>query len=276
MSAPPAVSVIVAVKNGSRTLQQCLDSIFAQAGVDVEAVVIDADSTDGTKAILQANASRLGYFFSEPDSGIYAAWNKALARARGAWLCFLSCDDTFSGELALRDLVRVAAKGSERVVYGKINLVTPRGIVAQTLGRPWQDARAQFLAGGMIPGPATLHHRSLFERHGHFDESYRLAGDYEFLLRELKQGAAVFVDRVAVNMRLRGASNRPDSIHLLVREIARARRQHGLRDTPLRLRLAFATSWIGAAIYRYFGERTFAALADAYRLVRGKPRAWTV
>lgn len=269
--------MVIAVKNGAPALPTCLESVFGQTGVSAETLVVDGGSTDGTKQIVQANVSRLAFALSEPDTGVYAAWNKALRKARGEWLCFLSCDDVFTDALALRDLVRAAslAECTARVWYGKVNLVTASGVVAQTLGRPWADCRKDFLGGVMIPGPATLHHRSLFERHGRFDESYRIAGDYEFLLRELKQGSAGFVDRVVVNMKLRGLSNRPDSIYVLLKEVSRARRAHGLIDSPLRLRLGLAASWIGARIHRVLGERVFTVLADLYRVVRGKPRVWT-
>jgi GT2 family glycosyltransferase len=270
------VSVVIAVKDGARTLQRCLDSIYGQRHVRAEVLVVDADSKDGTAAILRANDARLAFYVSEPDRGLYAAWNKALPRSRGEWLCFLGCDDVFHDDLALHDLVRSpAALGSAaRVVYGKMNLVTLGGAVAQTVGRPWAETRGEFLSGFMIPHSGTLHHRSLFEIHGGFDESYRVAGDYEFVLRELKQAPAEFVDRVAADMQLGGRSGRPDSIHATLREVARARRAHGLTRLPVRLALALTTSWIGAGLFRIAGPEVFGAAADAYRVLRGKSKIW--
>jgi glycosyltransferase involved in cell wall biosynthesis len=272
------VSVVIAAKDGARTLQRCLDSVFGQRQLRAEVLVVDANSADGTAEVLRANEARLAFHVSEPDTGLYAAWNKALPRARGEWLCFLGCDDVFHDDLALHDLVRSPAtqRRAARLVYGKLNLVTPRGAVAQTVGRPWAETREEFLSGFMIPHPATLHHRSLFGIHGGFDESYRIAGDYEFVLRELKQAPAEFVDRVAVDMRLGGRSGRPDSIHATLREVARARRAHGLARLPVRLAVALTTSWIGAGLFRIAGPEVFGAAADAYRVLRGKPRIWTV
>jgi hypothetical protein len=278
VTGPVDASVVIAVKDGARTLQRCLESVYAQRRVRVEVLVVDANSQDGTAAILRANEARLAFCVSEPDAGLYAAWNKALPRSRGAWLCFLGCDDVFHDDLALHDLVHSpAARGmTARLVYGKLNLVTPGGAVAQTVGRSWRETRDEFLSGFMIPHPATLHHRSLFDAHGSFDESYRVAGDYEFVLRELKQAPAEFVDRIAVDMRMGGRSGRPDSIHTTLREVARARRAHGLPRLPARLGLALATSWVGAALFRLAGPYVFGAAADAYRVMRGKPKIWTV
>ncbi len=278
MTGPVDASVVIAVKDGAPTLQRCLDSVYAQRHVCAEVLVVDANSMDGTAAILRTNAARLAFHVSEPDAGLYAGWNKALPRSRGEWLCFLGCDDVFHDDLALHELVHSPAAQSmaARLVYGKLNLVTPGGALAQTVGKPWPETREEFLSGFMIPHPATLHHRSLFDDHGGFDESYRIAGDYEFVLRELKQAPAMFVDRVVVDMRLGGRSGRPDSIHATLREVARARRVHGLPRLPARLALALATSWIGAAVFRIAGPSAFGAAADAYRLLRGKPRIWTV
>ncbi|OOQ60686.1 glycosyltransferase family 2 protein [Mucilaginibacter pedocola] len=87
------VSVIVVTYNAAATLQACLDSIFAQSYPDIEVVVIDGASTDGTVDILQANTTRIAYCKSEPDKGIYDAMNKALRHITGQWVYFLGADD---------------------------------------------------------------------------------------------------------------------------------------------------------------------------------------
>lgn len=274
----PEVSVVVGVKNGAGSLQRCLDSIAGQAGVSRECVVIDSASTDGTRELLEANARRgkVTEFVSEPDSGLYQAWNKALRRCRGDWVCFLGCDDRFHDAHALRHLLdgAAAAAGGARVIYGCVNLTTANGAVAETLGRPW--ARSAFLGGVMIPHPGALHHRSLFEEHGFFDESYRIAGDYDMLLRELLVREPLFVDRVVVDMQFGGMSAQPGVIYRNLREIQRARAARGLLGTPGRLRVALAAGWLGSWIQRLVGDRIYGCCVDLYRLARGKPRIWTL
>lgn len=205
----PAVSVVIGVKNGAHALQGCLDSIAVQSAASREVIVVDSASTDGTRELVEANAraGKVTRFVSEPDRGLYEAWNKALRLARGDWICFLGCDDRFHDKGALQSLLEAAAAGRSRVVHGRLNLVTDSGVVAETLGRPWAEARPAFLAGIMIPHPGTLHHRSLFEEHGTFDASYRIAGDYDMLLRELLEHAPLFVDRLVVDMRFGGMSS---------------------------------------------------------------------
>jgi glycosyltransferase involved in cell wall biosynthesis len=87
------VSVIVVTYNAAATLQACLDSIYAQPYPNIELVIIDGDSTDGTKEILKANTSRITFWQSEPDKGIYDAMNKALQHITGDWVYFLGSDD---------------------------------------------------------------------------------------------------------------------------------------------------------------------------------------
>jgi glycosyltransferase involved in cell wall biosynthesis len=277
---PPRVSVVVGVKNGAASLQRCLDSIAVQTLASREIVVVDSASTDGTVALLQENqrTGKVTRFLSEPDRGLYQAWNKALALARGEWLCFLGCDDAFHDAGALQALVDAAqrAAGGARVVYGRIDRITPSGVVADTFGTDWPQARRGFLAGIMIPHPGTLHHRTLFAERGRFDESFRIAGDYEMLLRELLEREPLFVDRVVVDMQFGGMSSRPAAIYGNLHEIVRARAAHGLHRVPPRLRLALAAGWLGARIQRWLGDAAYRWCADLYRLARGKPRIWTV
>ncbi|MDH4095997.1 MAG: glycosyltransferase [Betaproteobacteria bacterium] len=272
----PTVSVIVGVKNGAAVLQGCLDSVAAQDWDSRETIVVDSASTDGTPAMLEANrrAGKITDYVSEPDRGLYEAWNKALRRARGEWICFLGCDDRFHDAQALRSLLGAAAGGA-RVIHGRVNLVTANGVVGEVLGKPWREARRAFLAGTMLPHTGMLHHRSLFEEHGFFDESYRIAGDYDLLLREVLTREPVFVDRVTVDMRFGGMSSKPGAILGNLREIQRARMKRGLRGMPARLRLAIAAAWIGDVIRAVLGDRVYGWCADFYRVARGKPRIWT-
>jgi glycosyltransferase involved in cell wall biosynthesis len=275
----PRVSIVIGVKNGARTLQRCLDSIAAQDVPERETIVVDSASTDGTRQLLEANAreGKVTHYVSEPDSGLYEAWNKGVRSSRGEWICFLGCDDAFHDPAALRSLLDAAsaARGGARIVYGLVNRVTERGVVAETWGEPWAAARAAAFAGFMIPHPGTLHRRSVFEEHGLFDESYRVAGDYELMIRELLERDPVFVERVVVDMRFGGMSSRPAAIYRTLQEVQRARAAHGLHGKPARLRQALAAAWLGSWIQRLLGDRAYRWCADLYRIARGRPRIWT-
>ncbi|MEQ1667696.1 MAG: glycosyltransferase [Sulfuriferula sp.] len=88
----PLISIIIAVYNGKATLQQCIDSVVQQTYSNKELIIIDGGSKDGTVELLEENRNKFSYWESEPDRGIYNAWNKGLTQAKGEWICFLGAD----------------------------------------------------------------------------------------------------------------------------------------------------------------------------------------
>ena len=234
-TSPLRISVVVAVRNGASTLQRALDSVFEQTYDDVELVVMDGASTDGTQAILEENAGRIAYWQSEADGGVFHAWNKALDHVTGDWICFLGADDRFHAPDVFADVAAALADEGVgyRVVYGELVRVKADGWAWHRGSRPWDKRlRRKFRRGEMIPHPATFHHRSLFERRGRFDESFRIAGDYEFLLRDVLDHDPLFIPVHVVDMSAGGLSNRPSTRALMAREIYRARYMHGIVSTP--------------------------------------------
>ncbi len=198
------VSVVVAVRNGVETLQRCIRSVTAQSHGDVELVVIDGASTDGTPEVLERNAASIAYQVSEPDRGIYDAWNKALEHVTGEWVCFLGADDAFASQDAVA-LLLAAASGVE-LVTAKVAVVDQNGRVRSVVGQPWDwDGMRRHQ---VVAHPGALHHRTLFERLGRFDDSFRIAGDYQFLLRLGPDARVAFVDAVVVLMGEGGVSQR--------------------------------------------------------------------
>lgn len=270
----PLISVIIATRNAAGTLARCIESIRAQTLRDLEVIVADGASTDGTLDILRANEDLVAWR-SEPDAGIYSAWNKALSRARGEWICFLGADDWLSDPKALERLVPTLRAGGFgcRVVYSRVRWVDPAGGVVGELGEPWEHARRGLLRGSSLPQPGLMHHRTLFERHGRFDESFSVAGDYELLLRELKSQPAFYVPTLTVTMLFRGASARPENLYEILGETRRALALHGLRPPRLAWAYATACAWLYLRLRRLFGDRIARRAADLYRIATlRKPR----
>lgn len=267
----PTISAIIAVRNGAATLQRALDSVFAQSYDATELIVIDGASTDGTRAILERSGGQIAYWESQPDRGIYHAWNKGLAHASGDWICFLGSDDRFASPRALQHAAAklVLVDPDISVVYASINIVADDGSVVKTWGAPWPAVREQFTRGMSIPHPGTFHRRDLFAQRGFFDELFAIAGDYELLLRELPDRDALFIDGlVLVEMRAGGISDRPDRRVLLVTEAERARRMHDLATGPVWLAPVVIRARVRDMIRRILGARAEAAAVSFYRRLR--------
>jgi len=274
----PLVSVVVSVLNGAKTLQRCLDSIARQTYPARELIVIDGGSTDGTQEILQRKAAELAYWISEPDRGIYHAWNKGLAHARGEWICFLGADDYLWAPDTLERLAPVLARAYPpvRVVYGQAALVNEQGGEMQRVGEGWSHASKRFTEIMCLPHTGLMQHRTLFEAHGTFDESFRVGGDYEMLLRELRTREALFVPGLVVaGMGYNGVSTNPAGSLRLMREFRQAQVKHGLDRPSWRWRLAFWKAHLRVWLWRSLGDRFAPYAFDALRVLSGKKPYWT-
>jgi glycosyltransferase involved in cell wall biosynthesis len=272
------ISIIVAVRNGAATLDRCLQSVLAQTYRQRELIVIDGGSTDGTRDILERRASELAYRVSEPDRGIYHAWNKGLARARYDWICFLGADDYFWASDTLERLAPVleSAYPPARVVYGQVAFVNERGGEMQRVGEDWRTARERFGEIMCLPHTGLMHHRSLFETHGRFDESFRIGGDYEMLLRELRSGEARFVPGLVVaGMGHGGVSSDPEGSLRLMREFRRAQVKNGATRPGRRWLVAFGKAHLRVWLWRALGNRVAPYVFDGLRLASGKRPYWT-
>lgn len=280
MSPSPTISIIIAVFNGAETLTRCLDSIVCQTYPNKEVIVMDGGSTDGTVALLQARTGEIAYWETQPDRGIYHAWNKALTHATGDWICFLGADDFFWDRDALASLAaHLPPSGSAvRVVYGQTAVLAPSGAIVRREGRLWAQSRAGLAWTLTLPHPGLLHHRSLFDDHGTFDETLRIVGDYELLLRELRpsgaSGEALFVPVVTVGFGHGGVSHSPRAMAAMLAEISRVRARHNLPRwaLPSKVRLKML---LCAWIYRVAGDSGFRLAADSLRRLRGKPPVWS-
>jgi glycosyltransferase involved in cell wall biosynthesis len=200
----PTVSVVTATYNAAKTLQACIDSVAAHGIPGVEHIIVDGGSTDGTAHIIQQNAPFLGGYISEPDRGVYDAWNKGLGISRGEWVCFLGADDAFLPGALAAYLQFARNHPQAELLSSQVLYVSPTGS-SRVVGEPWSWPRFQKLM--TIAHPGSFHHRRLFERLGRFDVNYRIVGDYELLLRARGTLRAEFMQKVTVRMSAGGLSH---------------------------------------------------------------------
>ncbi len=215
------ISVITVTYNCATTVSQALASVAAQDYEDVEHVIVDGASCDGTWMVIQSRRSPRVVAFSEPDRGIYDALNKGIARSSGHIIGFLHADDLFADARVLSSVAEAMRDPSVHAVYGDLEYVRNddvRRVIREWRSRPFSVGLLK--RGWMPPHPTLYVRRSVYERLGGYDTNYRIAADYEFILRLFSTPGlrTVYIPRVLVRMRAGGISNR--SLGNLIRKSA--------------------------------------------------------
>lgn len=226
------ISIITAVYNRADSIAEAVRSVQAQTWPHVEHVVIDGASTDGTVAVLQTCLNAQAVWLSEPDKGIYDALNKGLARATGDVIGLMHSDDFFADDEVLASVAAAFANPEVDAVYGDLDYVAKADTAR--IVRRWRSgdySAAKLARGWMPPHPTLFLRRSVIERWGGYDTSFRIAADYDTILRYFGQGRIrpAYIPRVLVKMRLGGESNRSlGRIWLKTREDYRALQRNGV------------------------------------------------
>jgi glycosyltransferase involved in cell wall biosynthesis len=205
------VSIITVVYNNFEYIRDAMESVFSQDYPLIEYIVIDGGSTDGTLDIVDEYRERISVFLSEPDDGIYDALNKGIRLATGDVIGFLHSDDLFAGRNVVTDVAKIFSEQGSDVVYGDLNYVMKDS--QSTVVRHWHAgvfSRNKLRYGWMPPHPSFYVRRELYIRLRGFDLSYRIAADYDSMLRILCNDAVqlVYIPQVLVKMRMGGVSNR--------------------------------------------------------------------
>jgi glycosyltransferase involved in cell wall biosynthesis len=231
----PLASIVTIVRNGSATIAQTLDAVKAQTYRNVEYVVIDGASSDGTVEILRAYEEVIDCWISEPDSGPVTAMNKAIAHTTGDYVFMLSANDWIPPEF-IENGVRALRAGNADFVFGDV--MVHEGDEPQLLAPMDPDyARNISWLPSMAPG-VTILRRKLFEQLGLFDPSYKFASDIEWMVRVHAHGArGVHDSALILNYRRGGFSE----VHYLsgLLDVRRAVVAHGFSRTKATLGMLY-------------------------------------
>lgn len=204
----PKVTVITAVYNGEKYIDECIKSILSQSYSNFEYIIIDGGSTDNTIEIIKSYRQNLSYWVSEADSGIYDAWNKGLERANGDWITFVGSDDELfpdALEIYVDHIREHINRDDLQFVSSLIKLVDEQMNYIKTVGHIW--VWKQFKKKMTTWHVGTFHAKHLFAKYGYYDNSFKISGDYELLLRVKDKLNASFVNEETVKMRVGGISD---------------------------------------------------------------------
>ncbi|MCD6354996.1 MAG: glycosyltransferase [Prolixibacteraceae bacterium] len=226
------ISIITATYNSAVHIAGCLESVNSQTYKNIEHIIVDGASTDNTLEIIKSNipkgqANRGTQLISEPDHGIYDALNKGIRLATGDIIGFLHADDTFASpttieaiakEFSLRqpaeEMSGISGQRGDTPnqidgVYGNLVFTNTKNKVVRT----WQSKtfnRKNVKHGWIPPHPTLFLRKEVYEKHGLFNTSFKIAGDYDFMLRIMTDTEMNFhyLPEVITIMRLGGTSNR--------------------------------------------------------------------
>lgn len=228
------VSIITITFNSANVIEHCLMSIVNQSYKNIEQIIIDGKSSDGTLDILNQHAKNVSVLISEPDKGIYHAMNKGLSLAKGDIIGILNSDDFYNNNEVLSSVIKVFEEDpSLDACYADL-LYVERTDITQIV-RYWKSNQFSpgfFSKGWCVPYPTLFVRRSVYEKYGNFNLNYQIAADVDLTMRffEVHKIRVRYVPEIWVNMRVGGISNKNlKNIFIQNLEILRALKSYGLQ-----------------------------------------------
>ena len=232
-------SVITVCFNSSETIGKTLLSVSAQTYGNIEHIVVDGGSKDGTLLVVANEGAHVSKLISENDYGIYDAMNKGISMATGDVIGFINSDDFYASPTVLELISLAFINSNVDACYGDLFYVGQKD--TSNILRYWKSSEFQpnsFEMGWCPPHPTFFVRRGIYERFGGFDLSYKIAADVELMMRflEVHRVRVKYIPEVLVKMRMGGTTNRSlSNILKQNKEILRALKSHGLRSSIVRL-----------------------------------------
>lgn len=226
------ISLLTVSYNSAATIKDTIESVLTQEYSDIEYIIVDGQSTDGTLAIIKSYDAKISKWVSEPDKGIYDAMNKAISLATGEVVGILNSDDFYCSS---KIVSQVATEFSDRAidaVFGDLVFVDPDRL--DKVVRKYSSARwhpGKFARGFMPAHPTFFVRRKYYQQFGLFKTDYKIAADYELLIRFLYVHRLNYryLPLTMVTMRRGGVSSRNLMSNIILnKEIIRACRENGI------------------------------------------------
>jgi glycosyltransferase involved in cell wall biosynthesis len=239
------VSIITAAYNSEKTIRDTIDSVLSQDYPEIEYIVIDGASRDGTMGIVQSYGTRIKTVLSEPDRGMYDAMNKGIALATGDVVGILNSDDFYADRGVIARMVAALATAAVDAVFGDLVYVNAADRDQVTRYYSSANFHPRLFAYGWMPAhPTFFVKRWAYERYGVFQIDYKIAADYELVTRFLGRHrlSYTYLPQVMVHMRTGGAStNGWKSTVILNREIIRACAENGIKTNWFKVLSKYVT-----------------------------------
>ena len=239
------ISIITTVYNGAATIEDSILSVASQSYEDIEHIIIDGSSTDGTLSLIKKHENKVAQFFSEPDNGVYHAMNKGVNLATGDIVGILNSDDIYYNNNCLATVANEFQRKGVDSVFA--DLVYVRRDNLNKVVRYYSSANfspRKFAFGWMPAHPTFFVQRQCYEKYGKFKTDYMIAADYELLVRFLVTHKITYsyMPKVLVKMRIGGMSTKNlKSNWILNKEIVRACAENGIKTNMFKVLIKYPT-----------------------------------
>lgn len=224
------ISIITVCYNSANTIEKTILSVASQTYNDIEYIIVDGSSSDGTVDIVNNNSEVVTIFISEPDNGLYDAMNKGIAMATGDLVGILNSDDTFKSNTVLEELAQFHTSNDLDASVGNIIQHNYKNeIIRLYSSKNWKPEKLSF--GFMPPHPSIFFKRDLFDKYGLYNLSFKIGADYELITRFfLKNGISWEYSGITTTSMLVGgvSSSGYSSYKLITKEIKKALKMNGV------------------------------------------------
>lgn len=205
------ISIITSTYNSESTLEQTFHSLYEQAYSNLEHIIIDGGSTDSTIKIIEKFKNANTIFISEPDDGVYDAFNKGLAEATGDIVGFLHSDDMFASSDVLSSIAEEFEKNNVDFIYGDLCIIKrndENSIIRYWKSEPYVDGMLN--NGWMPPHPTLFIKNAVYKKLGLYDKSYNISADYLFIINLFQAPNLEFsyMNKIITKQRVGGVSSR--------------------------------------------------------------------
>jgi len=249
MTLSPTVSVVTAAYNAVSTIQRCCETVAGQDYAPLEHLVVDGGSTDGTVEVLRKYGVR---YESAPDAGVYDGLSKGVRMARGEFVHILDADDWYAHPSVLSSVVAAMNAHEWDVCHARAAHVTASDRVVRVFGRNLDKRR--LLKKMRVAYPTVVVRRAVYERYGAFSVGFRVAADYEFLLRIWDHVRVGFLDETLVQVAIGGISTRRENVVRSYRESMAAAVIHGAHPASATIRCSYEIAKHRLFFARRFGQ----------------------
>lgn len=276
----PIITIITSTYNVIQDLHWTVDSIKEQTYPNIQWIVADGASDDGTIDLLREHSDIIDYWFSEPDTGIYDAWNKALEHIKGDWVQFIGAGDELFETSTLEKVAPYLKEAYPKydLAYGQIMHINEKERKELCIsGEPWEKYRGKwstYVRPEIPDHPSIYHHHRLFEIYN-FNSNFQISADSLFILEVLQNNnKMLFMDIIVDKFVAGGVSDRYESYPIIYTEMQYVRELLGLK-APYNVRIIGKAKYVYKTnLITYLGKEKSIYLTTKFKFIIEKIRSW--